>query len=123
MIGKIYLFVTPYYDAAKRQNDFKARPALIIGVPDLGDYNILPVSKVTKKEYIDSVYDIPIDPKSYPLLNLKEFSYARTHKQTYSNYASIGKYLGDMQSDYPDLYLQVLEKLEEYNNNLIINAL
>ena len=77
MIGKICIFVSPFYDNVKKQNSFKARPCLVIGIADAGDYNVLPVSKVTNRKNIDSDYDIPIDPYNYPKLKLNDPSYVR----------------------------------------------
>ena len=52
-----------YYDKTKQKMSFKGRPVLIIGEADKNDYNVLPVSRVTDKKYLDPFYDIPIDPK------------------------------------------------------------
>jgi len=123
MIGKVLTFLTPYYNPQKSKNSFKARPVLIIGSADASDYNALPISTITKKANIDADYDYSIDPVGYPLLNLKTRSYVRIHKQTVVNIRSIGKLLGDMKNDYPELYLEILLKLEQYNKNLVIEAL
>ena len=124
MIGKVCWIVTPYYDSSKQRNSFKSRPALIIGAPDSGDYNILPISRVTIKSNLDANYDLQIDPAKYPLLNLKSTSYIRVHKQTCVHMAAVSfPPIGDMKTDYPDLFLHVMEKLEEYNEKLINNAL
>lgn len=123
MIGKICSFVTPYYDINQKRNLFKSRPVLIIGVADAGDYNVFPISKVTNKANIDPNYNLPINCLIYPLLGLDYNSYIRLHKQTFVNNTSLGKLFGDMKMNYFDLYLLVLSKLEEYNKNLIDNAL
>ncbi len=124
MIGKVCYSLTPYYDKTIGRNSFKKRPVLIIGNADSGDYNVLPLSRVTNSKMIDAYYDIPVSPLVYPKLNLTTLSYVRTHKQTFVNQASISsQIMGDMKSDYPDLYLDVLSKLEDYNKKLLKNAL
>ena len=123
MIGKIYTSITPYYDIVKKANSFKARPVLILGKSDAGDFVVLPISRVTKSVNINTEYDVPVVPSQYPLLHLNALSYVRVHKQTIIHSASIDRMISDMKSSYPDLYLYVLTKLEKYNNALMINAL
>ena len=123
MIGKIYCFLTPYYNASLGKMDYKKRPALIIGISDRSDYAVLPVSRVTNPVNLDLNYDIKIDPSVYPLSGLKFVSYVRTHKQTVFNAGELGSYVGDLKTDYEDLYLEILEKLEEYNGNLLSKAI
>jgi hypothetical protein len=112
MIGKVCTSVAPYYDTATNSMKFKSRPVLIIGTPDSGDYAVLPISRVTKSQYIDPDYDFPIDPAQFPLLHLTSMSYIRIHKQTVVNQASINQTLGYLKVDYEDTYLAVLEKLD-----------
>ena len=50
-------------------------------------------------------------------------NYVRTHKVTTVHRAAIGYRLGDMKTSYLDLYLDVLAKFEDFNENLLINAL
>lgn len=123
MKGKVYTSVTPFYDTFKKANSFKIRPVLILGESDAGDYVALPISRVTKSVNISTDYDIPVIPSQYPLLNLNALSYIRVHKQTIIHKASIHKMVSDMRNSYPDLYLNVLEKLEQYNKQLMSNAL
>ncbi|MED9965379.1 MAG: hypothetical protein UFJ18_01115 [Blautia sp.] len=40
-----------YYDSAKRRMAFKGRPVLVIGKADDSDYVVLPISRVTKRDY------------------------------------------------------------------------
>jgi hypothetical protein len=119
MIGKIYTSITPFYDTASRTQSLKSRPVLIIGMPDSGDYNVLPISKITKRQYLDQVYDIPVTPSQYPLLGLNDPSYIRTHKQTCVSRASMGDFVGDLKGSYEDLYLEILGKLEQYSRSMI----
>ena len=123
MIGKIYSSVIPFYDSAKQTNSYKKRPVLIIGGPRNNDYTVLPISTVTKKTNLDADYDIEVEPTKYPLLNLNKVSYVGTHKQTTVHRASLTTQIGNMKDDYEDLYLNVLEKLEEFNNMTLNDAL
>ena len=123
MIGKIYSTVFPYYDSKTQKNSFKKRPVLIIGGPRNNDYTVLPISTVTKKANLDSEYDLEINPANYPLLHLEKLSYVRVHKQTTVHKVSLTSLIGDMKTEYADLYLNVLEKLEEFNKITIDNAL
>lgn len=123
MIGKIYSSVIPYYDRNTQKNSYKKRPVLIIGGPRNNDYTVLPISTVSRKENLDNDYDIQVAPNQYPLLNLNQVSYVRTHKQTTVHKASLTTQIGDMKSDYEDLYLHVLEKLEDFNKKTLDNAL
>lgn len=123
MIGKIYSTVFPYYDSKTQKNSFKKRPVLIIGGPRNNDYTVLPISTVTKKANLDSEYDLEINPANYPLLHLEKLSYVRVHKQTTVHKVSLTSLIGDMKTEYADLYLNVLEKLEEFNKIAIDNAL
>lgn len=124
MIGKVCYSLMPFYNAAAKTNAFKSRPVLIIGVADSGDYNVLPLSRVTNSRMIDKDYDIPVSPAAYPKLNLKAPSYVRVHKQTVVNRNSISlNNMSDMKVEYPDLFIDILSKLEYYNKRLLENAL
>lgn len=122
MIGKIYSSVTPFYDSVKGTNSFKRRPVLIIGGPRNNDYTVLPVSTITHKEHIDLEYDVIVEPSVYPNLNLNKTSYIRTHKQTTVHKSSLVRPIGDMKAEYEELYLNVLEKLEQFNQSVMNNA-
>lgn len=123
MIGKIYSSVTPFYDSSKGMNSFKRRPVLIIGGPRNNDYTVLPVSTIPHREHIDPEYDASVEPKDYPKLNLDKTSYIRTHKQTTVHQASLVRSIGDLKMEYEELYLNVLEKLERFNQSIMNNAL
>ena len=96
---------------------------MIIGGPRNNDYTVLPISTVTKKANLDSEYDLEINPANYPLLHLDKLSYVRVHKQTTVHKVSLTSLIGDMKTEYVDLYLNVLEKLEEFNKGTIDRAL
>jgi uncharacterized protein YifN (PemK superfamily) len=123
MIGKIYSSVIPYYDSKIQKNSYKKRPVLIISGPRNNDYTILPISTVTRKENLDLEFDIEINPQKYPLLNMNKICYVRTHKQTIVHRASLTTEISDMKNSYEDFYLNVLEKLEQFNNKIISDAL
>lgn len=123
MIGKVFTSTTPFYNAATRTNQFKKRPVLIIGAADAGDYIVLPVSRVTDRNNLDPVFDIPISPVQYPLIGLTCSSYIRVHKQTTVHSASIGQEIGDLRTNYEEFYLSILVKLEEWNQTVLTNAL
>lgn len=119
--GSVCISVTPFYDTTTRKSSFKKRPVLVLGDADSGDFNVLPISRVTNSRNLDSSYDIQVDPSIYPNLKLTASSYVRTHKQTVVNKASLNE-ISNMKREYPDLYTEILDKLEEYNNSLITNA-
>lgn len=123
MIGKAYISTFPYFDKIKGKMSFKNRPVLVIGAADDKDFVVLPISRVTNSINLDSYYDIPISPNITPLMNLKTISYIRTHKQTIINVNSLTKQIVDFKAEYPDLYIEVLSKIEEFQNNLINRAL
>lgn len=119
--GSICVSIVPYYNSSTGKNDFKKRPVLVLGAADSGDYNVLPISRVTNSRNLDLTYDIQIDPSTYPSLKLTAISYVRIHKQTVVNKASLNE-ISNMKKDYPDFFIQILDKLNEYNNYLIENA-
>lgn len=121
MIGKAYKSMVPYYDRISRSQKFKSRPCLIIGRADSGDYVILPISKISDKSKVDAVYDIPLDKSVYTFLNCD--SYLRTHKQTVVNIASLKDQLSDFRAEYEETYVEALRKVENFQKQLIRNAL
>ena len=89
MIGEVILANAPFYDIKSGTPGFKVRPFLVIGQADKGDYTVLPLSRVTRRENLDPHYDVEIDPQKYPLLKLKALSYVRTHKATVVNLSAV----------------------------------
>ena len=73
MIGKAYVSTFPFYNNRSHKMDFKSRPVLIVGQADLTDYVILPISRVTNKDNIDSDYDFEItkQPNTMSLDDIK----------------------------------------------------
>ena len=123
MIGEIRKAITPFYDSLHNRQNFKVRPVLVLAKADSGDYTVLPVSRVTRRENLHPVYDVEVDPAVYPSLNLKAVSYIRTHKQTTIHVAEIGDVIGDLKNSYEDLYLEVLSKREQYSSEVASQAL
>lgn len=123
MIGKIYWSIIPYFDVKKGRNSYKRRPVLIIGDIRNDDYTVLPISKVSKKQYLDSVYDVKVKQVDYPNLKLTCDSYIRVHKQTTVHRAMLRDEISDLKCAYEDLYLSVLELFEQRNKELINSAL
>ena len=123
MIGEIRKIITPYYDMALGKKSFKSRPALIIAQADAGDYVVLPVSRVTRRENLHLIYDVEVDPAEYQELNLKDISYVRTHKQTIVHESEILSVYGDMKKHYAELYLEVLTKREKFSAEITSQAL
>lgn len=123
MIGKIYKARTPFYDQATQQMSYKARPALVLAKADNDDYIVLPVSSISNRSNIDPVYDIEVDPAFYPKLHLRNTSYVRTHKQTVVHRANLRDEIGDLKSEYEDLYLKILEKREAFSDSITQQAL
>lgn len=123
MIGEIYSSVVPFYDIKSGKNSFKSRPVLILSGPRNNDYTILPISSVTKKQNLDSEYDIELNPQTYPNLNLQKICYVRVHKQTTVHMASLNREISNLKDEYENLYLSILSKLDEYNKFILENAL
>lgn len=121
MIGKAYKSRVPYYDRITKTQKFKSRPCLIIGQADSGDYVILPISSISDKSKIDPIYDIPLDKSVYTFLNKN--SYLRTHKQTVVNISSLRDQLSDFKLSYEETYVEALSKVEQFQKQLISNAL
>lgn len=122
MIGNICITQTKYYDALKKKNNFKYRPALINAGPRNNDYTILPISSISISSNIDVDYDIKIDPKQYPNLKLRKTCYIRTHKSTTMHKAEILKIVINMKSIEHDLYIHVIKKYEQWAKEIVDNA-
>ncbi len=123
MIGEIRKIIAPFYNSASGKMEYKSRPGLIIAQADVDDFTVLPVSRITKNQYIHAKYDIQIDPADYPELHLKSISYVRTHKITTVHQAEIGDLIGDLKGNYEELYLNVLVLQEEFSHSITEQAL
>lgn len=123
MIGKAYVSVTPFYDSRKKKKDFKKRPVLVVGQADVNDYIVLPISKISISANINSYYDVPMEIADYPLMKLQYKSYIRTHKQTVIHGAELVHEITDFRNSYPDTYLDVMIKVEEFQKQLVEKAI
>jgi hypothetical protein len=123
VIGKAYVSIFKYYDSAKAKMSLKKRPVLIVGKADDTDYIVLPISRVTKRENLDEYYDVLLNPDAVPKLNLTQYSYVRTHKQSVVNIVELYIEIIDFKKDYMDIYLDIISKMEEFQKNLIDKAL
>ena len=85
---------------------FKKRPVLIIGQADTKDYVVLPISRVTNQNHIDSYYDVKLEPADFPLMNLTQKSFVRTHKQMIINLGELVKEIVDFRVEYEEEYLR-----------------
>ena len=103
--------------------EFKNRPILIVGQADSTDYVVLPISRVTNFANLDNNYDVPIEPSDVPLMNLKQRSYVRTHKQCVIHLGKLTKEIVDFKNEYPDIYINIIAKMEAFQKHLIDNAL
>ena len=122
MLGWICSSTTPYYDIKTGRNAFKQRPVLVISELISNDYTVLPISTVSKRENLHFFYDIKVEPMLYPRLRLGKESFIRVHKQTTGHRAAVVRKISNLKTEYPDLYSLVLERLSEYNTNLVSNA-
>ena len=123
MIGKAYVSTFPFYNKNSCKMEFKNRPVLVVGQADLTDYVILPISRVTNSANLDSDYDFKITQKDVPLMNLKQTSYIRTHKQSVVHVRELTRELIDFRTEYPEIYVEVIGKMEEFQKSIIDNAL
>lgn len=122
-IGEIRKILTPYYDLRQRKMNMKLRPALIIAQADPDDYVVLPISRITRSSNRDATYDIEVNPNDYPLLNLNDVSYIRTHKQTVIHKGEIDDLIGELKSNYEDLFIHILELRERFSEEITNQAL
>lgn len=124
MIGTVCISAFKYYDSAKRRMAFKGRPVLVIGQADNSDYVVLPISRVTKRENLDAHYDYEMKPQTYAdsALQLSAVSYVRTHKQSVLNEAELTKQVMNLKQDFPEVYAEIIDLVEEFQKNLITNA-
>lgn len=123
MIGKAYVSTFQFYNRRNHRMEFKSRPVLIVGQADSTDYVILPISRVTNSANIDSDYDLQITQQSVPLMNLTQTSYIRTHKQSVVHAGELTREIVDFKAEYPDIYVEVITKMEEFQKSIIDNAL
>lgn len=119
MIGKVYLSVVDFYDVQSNSTRRKSRPVLVVGGPNENDYTVLPISTITIRSNINSYYDIPVSPQDRAALSLHKPCFIRTHKQMPIHRAALIREIGDMRVNAPDLYLESIRKMEEFQKNII----
>ena len=123
MIGKVYVSTFKFYDTKNQCMGFKKRPVLIVGKADAADYIILPISRVTNTANLDVEYDYKIEPNDVPLMNLSQVSYVRTHKQSVVHTGELTTEIVDFRAEYPEKYLDIICKMEEFQKSIINNAI
>lgn len=121
MIGKICTILTPFYDVRINGMSMKKRPALVIGMADGTDMTLLPVSSISDKGRVNPKYDVLIEVAKYPLTGLKHDSYIRTNKVFTANLSEVNVWVGDVKSTYPDLFVDVMGRFEEYAEEILKN--
>ena len=121
MIGKIVKCLTQYYDARLQRISIKSRPALVLKSPEDDDYVVLPISTIPNRTNVNPVYHIEIDPSKFSRINLTRLSYVRTHRMISIPMQQIDTsiIIGDLKSDYEELFLEIVEKVEQFHNEIM----
>lgn len=123
MIGKVYQSVVNFYDSKTKTTQRKGRPVLVVAGPRNNDYTVLPISTIPNRHNLDADFDVLIGPAERSMLKLPKECFVRTHKQTTLHAAELVTEKGDMKKDLEGLYLLVLQKMEEYQNIIMTQAL
>lgn len=125
MGGKIVKCLTQYYDIGLHRISIKSRPALVLKSPENDDYVVLSVSTIPNRINVNPVYDIEIDPSKFPKINLTRLSYIRTHRMVSIPIQQIDGsiIIGDLKSDYEELFLEIVEKVEQFHNEVMKDLL
>ncbi|MBD5504570.1 MAG: hypothetical protein HDR09_12810 [Lachnospiraceae bacterium] len=124
MIGMICISAFQYYDNTKHKMAFKGRPVLVIGQADNGDYVVLPISRVTNRANLDMHYDYKMEPETYAEtgFQLSDTSFVRTHKQAVLNDGEITKEVLNLKDEFPEVYSEIIDLVEEFQKELISRA-
>lgn len=122
-IGSLVKVRFPYFDAKAQRNKIKARPMLIIGAEkDLlpCDFTVLPISRVSKKQYLSKAYDVELTDAQVEKLSLAyKPSYIRVHKQSYANSRDVdADIISNLKELDPDLYDLIKKKHKEFSESL-----
>lgn len=123
MIGKVCLTRVDFYNAGTGRTERKTRLVLVVGGPSEDDYTVLPISTITRRENVNPYYDILISEQDRATLSLQRECFIRTHKQMAAHRGSIIKKIGDMRNDAPDLYIGAIEKMEEFQKNIVNHSI
>lgn len=127
MVGKIYPSFFKFKNRVTGKTETKSRPILIIAEP-IGAYDteyiVLPVSTISISKFYNSDYDVSLKVKDFPLLKITRDCYVRAHKQTtmYRSDIDFQNCIGDLKSDYPRVYHEVLEKIKKFNDYIMVKA-
>ena len=121
MVGKIVRCLTQYYDAKLQRISIKSRPALVLKSPENDDYVVLPISTIPNRINVNPTYDIEIDPAKFSKINLTRISYIRNHRMVSIPIQQIDSsiIIGDLKSDYEELFLRIVEKVEQFHNEIM----
>lgn len=124
-VGELRKVRTPFYDTKKSQMSTKSRPGIVIGVVSSTDNDlvVLPISTMSAVGYIDPYYDVFITRAAYPNLKSPRDCYIRTHKSTTVNEADTLAIGINLKSEYPDLFVDIMAKYEEFTRKVIDEAL
>lgn len=125
LINKIVYTSFPYFDIHSKKKKYKSRPVLIIGAEKKKfecDLTMLPISSVSKKEHLNSNFDINIGLKECPDFKCitQDECYVRTHKQStvHSKDIITSKKFDDLEVEYSEKIVEIKEKLQEFNRTL-----
>ncbi|MCJ0914290.1 MULTISPECIES: hypothetical protein [Mammaliicoccus] len=125
LINKIVYASFPYFDLKTNKKGYKLRPVLIIGAEKdcfECDLTMLPISTVSNKVNLHSIYDVNIGLLECPSLHssYKEICYVRTHKQStvYSKDIVTSKKFDDLSITYQEKLEEIKFKVSEFNKTL-----
>lgn len=127
-VGKLYPSYFRYKDPKTKSIKFKSRPILIIAEPTGQfdtEYIVLPVSTLSNPIFFEKEFDIQLKVCDYSKLSISRDCYVRTHKQTtmYRSNIDFHKCIGDLKTDYPEVFSLILKKLRDYENGIIEKAI
>lgn len=120
-VGKIVTSLEKYFDAQAGRIRVKRRPALIIGYETTYrsqydvDYELLPIASLTNTTP-DPTYDYFIDAQLYQQLGLRQPSYIRSHKITWSHVKNltIENPLCDLLTKYHQIFNDIIRLNEQW---------
>lgn len=122
-IGKIVISRFPYFDVKTKSQKFKGRPMLVIGIEKEifpCDFNVLPISKVSKQKHVSEDYDVALNNSQCEALSLNHSpSYVRVHKQSIVNSRDVQSgSISDLKNTLPEVYDEIKNKHILFNEDL-----
>lgn len=122
-IGSIAKVRFKYFNSNTKRMGFKVRPMLIIGAEKEYfpcDFNVLPISKISKSQHISSEYDIELNIDQCNKLSLHYCpSYIRVHKQSYAYSTDVDQnIISNLKQIDTELYNQIQSVHREFNDTL-----